>query len=336
MAAEPLLQERADSALRELQKRGSNDALRKREEAGDALAELADAHLNANELDGALYSAEKALFLTGFSHCAAEKTASRAERALLASSGASFLERTPPHHESNLPADLPETSVTRASSPDEFASVQRSDVPGLIDGIAHGWPAFQSWDLHELVRRAGHRYVPLEIESTLDGSWREETVPLKSFVEQYLCTCNVPVKELAYMAQHPLLTHLPSLWDDVNVDPNFISGGADAVQESHAWIGMRGTRTRLHRDNLENILVSIRGYKYVQLFHPSQASRLYVCGNSSPIDVEQPDFKSFPKFANARCETALIGPGDGLYIPAHWFHFVKNISAYSIALSLWW
>jgi peptidyl-lysine (3S)-dioxygenase / protease len=44
----------------------------------------------------------------------------------------------------------------------------------------------------------------------------------------------------------------------------------------------------------------------------------------SPVDVQRPDLVRFPRFAHARAVTCTIGPGDALFLPAHWWHEVTS------------
>ena len=35
-----------------------------------------------------------------------------------------------------------------------------------------------------------------------------------------------------------------------------------------------------------------------------------------------------------KCQQVILEPGDALYIPKHWWHFVRNIEA-SISVNMW-
>lgn len=82
------------------------------------------------------------------------------------------------------------------------------------------------------------------------------------------------------------------------------------------------------------------GHKFVRLFAPSETPRLYphaegMCTNSSRVDLHRPDAGEFPLFAEAAFEDALLGPGDALFIPRGWWHFVQSCSP-SASVSFWW
>lgn len=87
-------------------------------------------------------------------------------------------------------------------------------------------------------------------------------------------------------------------------------------------------------------LPQVVGYKFVRLFAPSETPRLYphtegMCTNSTQVDLHNPDAAAFPLFAGARFADALLGPGDALFIPRGWWHFVQACSP-SCSVSFWW
>jgi hypothetical protein len=55
----------------------------------------------------------------------------------------------------------------------------------------------------------------------------------------------------------------------------------------------------------------------------------------SKVDAEQPDFKKYPRFRNAKVLEALIGPGDILYMPPGTLHQVRGLSQ-SISFNIDW
>jgi hypothetical protein len=58
-------------------------------------------------------------------------------------------------------------------------------------------------------------------------------------------------------------------------------------------------------------------------------------GNVSAVDVEHPDLGAHPAFAGAHHYDVLLGPGDGLFIPKGWWHYVRALTP-SWSLNFWW
>ena len=109
--------------------------------------------------------------------------------------------------------------------------------------------------------------------------------------------------------------------------------------------------TRSHYDSYDNLLCQVAGYKLVRMHAPSDTPRLYAVtaeskggnvisevstaqGNVSAVDVEGPDLAAHPLFAEAKAFDAVLGPGDVLFIPKGWWHYVRAITP-SLSLNCW-
>lgn len=133
----------------------------------------------------------------------------------------------------------------------------------------------------------------------------------------------------------------------------------------NAWLGPKGTQTPLHTDPYHNILCQVVGYKYVRLYPPSETEKLYPRGidekgisleNTSQLDISQvvavpymvanrkgPDHSvvrqmkaKFPLFfEGANCVEGILAPGECLYIPLGWWHYVESLTT-SFSVSFWW
>ncbi|KAK4991156.1 hypothetical protein LTR66_006610 [Elasticomyces elasticus] len=136
----------------------------------------------------------------------------------------------------------------------------------------------------------------------------------------------------------------------------------------NTWLGPGGTISPLHTDPYHNILCQVVGHKYIRLYAPSETPKLYSRGvdeagvsmeNTSRVDVSiamelagrsaavgcddeishenaRNDFEErFPLFKDARYIEAVLGPGDSLYIPLGWWHYVESLST-SCSVSFWW
>jgi len=111
------------------------------------------------------------------------------------------------------------------------------------------------------------------------------------------------------------------------------------------WIGNR-TCIAPHFDNTENIACVVGGRRRFTVFPPDQIGNLYPgpleltpAGQPvSLVDVRNPDFTRFPRFAEAlrAAEVAELAPGDAIYIPALWWHNVEALEYFNVLVNYWW
>lgn len=212
------------------------------------------------------------------------------------------------------------------------------DVPVVIRAGAADWPAARKWKTPSyLDALCGFREVPVEFSPPgSDTAPREATVSLQKVLETMYGNDNASAGSM-YLAQHPLLEYIPDLAKDIITPKLVAAGGANRAQLVNVWMGSSNSGTRLHYDSADNFLVQVVGWKRVVLFAPEQTQHLH-CNfestNFSPVDVDQPDAATHPRFLHAEGHIALLGPGDMLYIPATYWHWVRAVTP-SISVNFW-
>ncbi|KAI6651476.1 Lysine-specific demethylase 8 [Oopsacas minuta] len=217
--------------------------------------------------------------------------------------------------------------------------------PVVIFGMMSDWPSMsiRKWDLQYLYRVAGCRTVPIEIGSKYtDSDWRQELMLLSDFIDKYVTSDNPP--STAYLAQHTLFDQIPLLKRDIYI-PDYCAVNDSDREEGqeiriHSWFGPEGTVSPLHYDPPHNLLCQVMGSKYIRLYSPDYTDCLYphddkLLQNTSRVDIEIPDDKLYPKFKEAIFIETILKPGQMLYIPPKWWHFVKSLEV-SFSVSFWW
>ena len=53
------------------------------------------------------------------------------------------------------------------------------------------------------------------------------------------------------------------------------------------------------------------------------------------VDLDRPDHEAFPEFASLPFAECVLEPGQMLYVPPLWWHYVKAL-AISFSVSFWW
>lgn len=218
-----------------------------------------------------------------------------------------------------------------------FQEVFQHDQPVIIRACAAEWPATRKWaDAAYLASVHGHRTVPVEWTQTTKGPMEERFCRLGEVLEMMLRQSG-DATETVYLAQHPLFNYIPQLEADIK-HPQYMQ----VVGKTHAdlvnvWMGTAGSGSKLHYDSADNLLVQLVGEKKVVLVPAEQSDMLYResrTDNVSPIDLEKLDKAKFPLLEKVTGVTAILRPGDALYIPATHWHWVKALSA-SISVNFW-
>ena len=111
------------------------------------------------------------------------------------------------------------------------------------------------------------------------------------------------------------------------------------------WLGNR-TVVAAHYDVLDNIACVCAGRRRFTVFPPDQIENLYVgpidftpAGQAvSLVDFHDPDMDRYPRFATAleHARTAVLQPGDAIFIPSMWWHHVEGLDSLNILINHWW
>lgn len=150
--------------------------------------------------------------------------------------------------------------------------------------------------------------------------------------------------------EHPPTYYIASLLVDsclpgfrATNDIAFADGNFDAAPT--IWIGNR-TIASCHYDAPNNIACCAVGHRRFTVFPPEQIFNLYP-GPLDPtpggqavsvVDFEKPDFEKYPRFreAIAAGQTAVLEPGDAIFVPSMWWHHVQGLSSFNTLVNYWW
>lgn len=112
--------------------------------------------------------------------------------------------------------------------------------------------------------------------------------------------------------------------------------------ESTIWIGSAEASTPCHIDTYGcNLVAQIYGRKKWTLFPPSETPNLYPTripyeesSVFSRVNVTSPDLRRFPAFATVVKYEVILQPGDVLFVPKKWWHYVESLET-SISINTW-
>ena len=236
---------------------------------------------------------------------------------------------------------------------------ERGIHPVIYERVVAAWPAVTRWRSPRYwIAELGARVVPVEVgvEHRDSDLAQQRLVPFGEYVDSVLlplargeaaslagnvCAVSpvVPVtsaRTVAYLAQHPLLEQCPKLSRDAGPWPRFVQDAialGPRAQRSlepivSAWVAPKGATTPLHYDRHPNYLFHLVGRKLVYLWLPDSP----IPRNAPPAENTSPlDAASLVDACELRAD---LRPGDVLFIPEGWWHYVVT-PVTSVSVSVW-
>lgn len=111
------------------------------------------------------------------------------------------------------------------------------------------------------------------------------------------------------------------------------------------WVGNEGI-VNTHYDSSDNLACVVAGRRRFVLFPPVQTANLYpgplnftpAGAPTSLVDINEPDFDSYPLFkhALAHAYSVELSPGDAIFIPMLWWHHVESLEKVNGLINYWW
>lgn len=209
----------------------------------------------------------------------------------------------------------------RNLSPEAFKTEFRDlGKPVIIEGLLEDWPARKKWSFAYLASICGEARVVVD-------SYNSARAVETSFAEfvQLLESSKPQPQAPVYLQEWYYRTSCPWLADDL---PELAIAQYDfrrnlygeRISTNHQlWIGQRGATTRLHQDSylIDVMHAQLVGSKHWLVLSPNASlgrredGELDFCGMDNP---------------QVQIKTAVLEPGDVLYLPARWWHRIELLS----------
>jgi hypothetical protein len=224
------------------------------------------------------------------------------------------------------------TEVPRLGKLDAAAFRARAaeGLPFLISGVVERWPlaALTPASLRE---RFSHLPVRARVGDYINTAFAPDRAMQDMSMLEYLDLAAAGEQDLPpYLGNLELrelnrLCHWPTYFEKMG-PPRF-------------WVGPAGTVTPLHCDYDDNIFAQVWGTKRIflapphhdEFLYPSEANAILF---GSPVNPEAPDFDQFPLARQASLVEVIVNPGDMLYVPAGWYHYVRALT-FSLSSNRW-
>ncbi|XP_031440844.1 HSPB1-associated protein 1 homolog isoform X2 [Clupea harengus] len=143
-------------------------------------------------------------------------------------------------------------------------------------------------------------------------------------------------KYIASLFQHKATMFEEVVWSDFGYPGR--NGTASTL-----WVGTEGANTPCHLDTYGfNLVFQVQGRKRWHLFPPEDTSCMYPTripyeesSIFSQVNVPQPDLERFPAFRRARAHVVTLQPGQVLFVPRHWWHYVESVDPVTVSINSW-
>lgn len=197
--------------------------------------------------------------------------------------------------------------------------------PVVFENITHNWPAYSKWNFDYFREKAGEIVVPLYDGKPAKGRQKSHGPAKRMKMAEYINILEQGPTDLR-MFFFNLLQNCPDLTSDFKY-PDL--GVKFFKKLPVLFVGGEGAKVVMHYDMdlANNFHFNFAGRKKVILYSPDQTKFLYKVPYSivsmEIIDMDNPDFKEYPALAKAEGFEVILEHGEGLYIPSHWWHFIK-------------
>lgn len=237
------------------------------------------------------------------------------------------------------------------------AEIRPARQPVVLRGLGNTWPAVQAGRASPeaaiaYLKRFSHPdpvpaiLGPPEIKGRFfytddlkAVNFQRGQSPLDPFLDRLLRDQANPAPYAMAVQSIPIPELLPGFVAENKTDL------LDADVVPRIWLGNR-IQVATHYDLMENIGIVIAGRRRFTVFPPEQIANLYTgpfeltpAGTPvSLVEIANPDLAKFPKFADAmaHAQSAVLEPGDGIYLPFHWWHAVDSLDAVNAFVNYWW
>lgn len=258
---------------------------------------------------------------------------------------------------SQLPEPKPLREVSGVDRRTFEAEIRPACQPVVLRGIGADWPAVQA--AKESVEKGVDYILSFAIPDAVPAlvgapeiegrffykpdfsgmNFDRATVALRVFFDRLLRDREVERPYSLAVQSLVIPEGLPGFVRDNHVDL------IEPAVEPRIWIGNR-IHVAPHFDLMENVGLVVLGRRRFTLFPPEQLPNLYVgpievtpAGTPvSMVDPHNPDLDRFPRYAEAakHAQSAVLEPGDGIYIPFHWWHGVDSLDGVNAFVNYWW
>ncbi|GEJ47173.1 cupin-like domain-containing protein [Chryseobacterium sp. ON_d1] len=229
----------------------------------------------------------------------------------------------------------PVQKIKKISSETFINNHMKPRIPIIIEDFVHPEsPAFKKWNYSYFKKIAGDHMVNI-YGSELDSLDRVASDPIaQSTFSEYLDLIqSAPTEHRLFLFN--LLKIKPELKNDIIY--NDVTNGKILKWLPFMFFGGEGSVTRNHIDiDMSHVFITqFKGVKRIWLFPWEQSDFMYKLPYNfhSLAQIKNPDYRKYPALLYLNGYEAIIHPGETLYIPSGWWHYIQyDTEGYSISV----
>ncbi|WP_052143575.1 cupin-like domain-containing protein [Wocania ichthyoenteri] len=224
------------------------------------------------------------------------------------------------------------TTIDSASFKKKYFNKKK---PVIIKGLAKDWGATKKWDLDFLLNLKEDKDIFLLSDNFIQDDNRYKKASFKDYIQQLKDAENNKASVKDYLTTLDIFEYYPHLKSDI--DFSFFEKHTK-INDITAWIGPANTISGFHADTANNVYAQIKGKKmfiisstkYNKTMYPSNK---HIYGAvASDVDINNFDSSKYPEFKNNEFKSVVLEPGDILFVPQNWWHYVQALTP-SISIS---
>ncbi|ACC69307.1 cupin-like domain-containing protein [Paraburkholderia phymatum] len=204
--------------------------------------------------------------------------------------------------------------------------------PVIVTGMIDSWPARRRWNFDYFRARCARAEVEVQFGREADANYEinqpshrramrfgdyVDLVERAGVTNDFYMTANNASRNRVALA---------ALWDDVPPIGEYLD--AAAADAGYFWFGPAGTKTPFHHDLTNNLMAQVIGRKRVLLVPFTDTAHMYNHLHCySQVDGGALDVERFPSFEQAHVIECTLEPGELLFLPIGWWHYVEALDA---------
>lgn len=198
--------------------------------------------------------------------------------------------------------------------------------PLVIKGLTDDQPAGKKWNIDYIKKICGEVEVDVFDNTNANSATAFTTPDLKMKFGEYVNTLVKDEPSTLRMFLFNMFKARPELRTDFPC-PHLLKGILGKM--GFMFFGAKGIKVRIHQDmDMSNvILTQFYGRKKVVLVDPKYSQLLYKLpfNTHSLVDLDHPDYKTFPGLRYVKTMECVLEPGDSLFMPSGYWHYITYL-----------